>query len=147
MGRTDSSFDSDMDLDAMEEDMQEIVFTRARRGPIVMQNPQNLKRCREQWAHFLIGFLLDDRSLSPRRVQTSLRIAWTLRDSFHVVGKEGKFYVFHFQSMEDKNMLWLMVLGQCKEHWYILQNGGQKSVYPMCMWNLYQFGYKSGGYR
>ena len=36
MGWTNSSSDSELDLDAMEEDMQELVLTRARRGPIVI---------------------------------------------------------------------------------------------------------------
>ena len=102
IGWTDSSSESEIDLNAMVEDMQEIVFTRAHRGLIVMYNLQKLKRSRQQWAHCLISFLLNEGSFSPRRVQTCLRITWTLQDSFHVVGTEGKSYVFHFQSQKEK---------------------------------------------
>ena len=66
MGQTDSSLKLDLNLDFIEEDMQEIVFTRGCKGPIVTQDPHRWERSREQWVHCLIGFLLDDRSLSPR---------------------------------------------------------------------------------
>ena len=86
--------------------MQEVAFTRMRRGPIVSQDMLQLERSWEHWNHCFIGFLLDDRTLSPRRIQTSLRIAWTLRYSFYVVGREGKFNVFYFQDMEDRDCVY-----------------------------------------
>ena len=68
---------------------------------------------REQCNHCLIGFLLDDRTLSPRRIQTSLYIAWVLRDSFYVVGKEDEIYALYFQDMKDKDYV------QENDPWFI----------------------------
>ena len=43
MGWTNSSFDFKIDFDVIEEDMQEIVYTRAKKSPIIMQDPHRLK--------------------------------------------------------------------------------------------------------
>ena len=49
--------------------------------------------------------MVDERDFHPRRVQTILRNAWTLRDTFHVMGKDGKFHVFYFENNQDKEYI------------------------------------------
>ena len=78
-GWTNSSSNLDPDLDILEEDMQELAFTRMPRGPIVSEDMQYLERSRQQWNHCLFGHLLDDRDFSSRRIQISLGIARTLK--------------------------------------------------------------------
>ena len=43
MGWTNSSLELEPDLDVLDEDMQEVVYTRLRHGPIVSQNQQSLE--------------------------------------------------------------------------------------------------------
>ena len=57
--------------------------------------------------------MVNEREFHPRRVQTILWNAWTLRDAFHVMGKDGKFYVFYFEKNQDMeyiqaNNLWAL---------------------------------------
>ena len=101
MGWSDSSSKSDPDIDVMEEEFQgEIIYT-ARRGPIVEMNPHDITATRNLWSSCLVGFLLDDRSFSPRRLQTILSAAWELQGRVQILGKDGKFYVLHFDNDED----------------------------------------------
>ena len=48
---------------------------------------------------------MDERDFHPRRVQTILRNAWVLRDSFHVMGKDRKFHVLYFETDQDREYI------------------------------------------
>ena len=48
---------------------------------------------------------MDERDFHPKKVQTILRNAWVLRDSFHVMGKDGKFYVLYFENDHDRKYI------------------------------------------
>ena len=68
MGWSDGSSDSAVDLDAMKDDLQDNNVFSARRVPIVEMDQNDLNMGRQLWASCLIGFLLDERSVSPRRL-------------------------------------------------------------------------------
>ena len=63
-GWFESNSDSNVDLDAMEEDIQEYLFYKACRGPIVELGPQTIQESKARWPRCLIGLLLDDKSFS-----------------------------------------------------------------------------------
>ena len=97
-----TSSNSNANLDAMEEDMQEALFYIAHKGPIVELDPQILQESRARWPRCLIGLFLDDRSFSLTCMQAVLRHAWHLRSDFEVIKKSGSFYVVQFDNEDDR---------------------------------------------
>ena len=71
----------------MQEDMQEPTFSRAHREHIVEADQQILHESRTQWSMCVIGFLVDERNFSPKRMQVVLRRARHLWNEFQVIGK------------------------------------------------------------
>ena len=53
----------------------------------------------------LVGFLLDECSFSPKRLQTILSASWELWGQIQILGKDGKFYVIHFDNDEDRKYI------------------------------------------
>ena len=82
MGWSESSTDSDMDVQTLEDDMQEAVFSRARRGPIVEADPQILDENRNRWSRCLIRFLLDERFFSASRMQSICHSSLAFEEEF-----------------------------------------------------------------
>ena len=98
----DSSSDSEMDLDILEEDMQNVRFTKARRGPQFNKIISFWRLAEQTGTNFFIQCILDERDFHPKRVQIILRNAWDLRDNFYVMGKDRKFYVLYFENEQDR---------------------------------------------
>ena len=106
MGWSKSSSDSNIDAQTMEDGMQEALYNRSRRGPIVELDQQILHENKHRWSRCLIGYLLDERSFSVICMQTILRQAWQLRREFQVVGRRGQFYIVQFESEEDRKYIY-----------------------------------------
>ena len=57
------------------------------RGPVIQLDSVSLERNRVIWRHCLVGYLLDGRCFSVRRMQSILNFAWRLRGSIRIAGR------------------------------------------------------------
>ena len=101
-----SEVSSDPFADKTESDFQsnegdEIPF--ARHGPIIEANPEEVNMQRDFWSFCAIGFILDYRKFSIPHLQHIINVAWRIRGSITVVGRDSNFYLLHFELMEDLN--------------------------------------------
>ena len=75
------------------------------RGPVIQLDTVSLERNRVLWRHCLVGYLLDRRCFSARRMQSILNSAWRLRGSIRIVGRQGNYYIIHFEYPTDQEYI------------------------------------------
>ena len=76
-----------------------------RRGPISQLDIVSLEKNRVLWRHCLVGYLLDRRCFSVRRMQSILNSAWRLRGSIRIVGRQESYYIIHFEYPTDQEYI------------------------------------------
>ena len=79
---------------------------RARRGPIIPVEMEEIEDSRDFWKNCFIGVLLDIRRYSVGAVQRIINRASRLRDRVTVVGRANNNYVLHFNDSNDLFFIW-----------------------------------------
>nr|POE93700.1 hypothetical protein CFP56_31260 [Quercus suber] len=75
----------------------------ARQGPIIEADPEEVNMQRDFWGLCAIGFVLDYRKFSVQHLQHIINVAWRIRGSVTIVGRDSHFYLIHFEMIEDLN--------------------------------------------
>ena len=68
-----------------------------RRGPVIQLDSVSLERNRVLWRHCLVGYLLDRRCFSIRRMQSILNSTWRLSGSIQILGRQESYYIICFE--------------------------------------------------
>uniref|UniRef100_A0A7N2R8K9 CCHC-type domain-containing protein n=1 Tax=Quercus lobata TaxID=97700 RepID=A0A7N2R8K9_QUELO len=76
-----------------------------RRGPVIQLDRESLEHNRVFWRQCIVGFLLDRRCFSVRRMQSILAAAWRLRGGIRIVGRQGNFYIIHCEYPSDQEYI------------------------------------------
>ena len=79
---------------------------KARRGPIILVEFDELEESRDFWQNCLVGVIMDVRRFSVRTIQRIINSVWRLRDSVIVVGRANKNYILHFNDSRDQVFIW-----------------------------------------
>ena len=76
-----------------------------RRVLVIQLDSVSLERNRVLWRHCLLVYLLDKRYFSVRRMQSILNSAWRPRGSIRIVGRQGNYYIIHFEYPTDQEYI------------------------------------------
>ena len=76
-----------------------------RRGLVIQLDSVSLERNRVLWRQCLLVYLLDKRYFSVRRMQSILNSAWRPRGSIRIVGRQGNYYIIHFEYPTDQEYI------------------------------------------
>ncbi|KAK7836351.1 hypothetical protein CFP56_022712 [Quercus suber] len=84
-----------------------------RKGLVIQLDSVSLERNKVLWRHCLVGYLLDERRFSIRRMQSILNSAWRLRGSIRIVGRQESYYIIHFEYPTDQEYI------LCEGPWFV----------------------------
>ena len=82
MGQANNNSKLDIDIEAIEEDLQEEIFYRPQRDPVIRFDSQLVEVSRQKQHSCLIGYMLDEKDMHNRRLQSILSNAWELHVNF-----------------------------------------------------------------
>ena len=79
---------------------------KARCGPIIPVEFDELEESRDFWQNCLVGVIMEFKRFSVRIIQRIINNAWRVRDSVTVVGRVNSNYILHFNNSKDQVFIW-----------------------------------------
>lgn len=94
-------FANEIEANPQSSEGEEVPF--ARHGPVLEVDPKEISMQHDFWGSCAISFILYYRKFSVAHLQHIINVAWIIRGSTIIVGRDSYFYPIHFELMDDLN--------------------------------------------